>query len=191
MRQLILAAVALAWAGAATAQTATCILDLNVTDQDPAGLNVRASPGGPIIAAVEAKKRWVQVEVTGQNGAWARITSATLEADENGESADTVLWKGVGWVAFSKLGIGYFYGGTRFRAAPDEHAKVVLSLAGYRDSTAPPAEAILGCDGGWLKVRVKGVVGWTDQWCDDEGALTCASQTATDDPRRHPARGRA
>ena len=36
-------AIALA-AGAATAQTSACDLQLNITDQDPAGLNVRASP---------------------------------------------------------------------------------------------------------------------------------------------------
>jgi hypothetical protein len=175
LARLILAgAVALA-AGAATAQTVACNMDLNIADQDPAGLNVRASPGGAILTAVKAKGRWVQVEVTGQaigpsGAAWARIKTATEYSDEN--AGGTRLWKGVGWVAFSKLGIDHFDGRTRIREAPNDQAKVLLSLEGFDDSTAPPAEAILGCDGYWLKVRVKGVVGWTDYYCSNE-LTTC------------------
>jgi SH3-like domain-containing protein len=159
------------WAATAPhAETTHCDVQLNITDQDPAGLNVRASPGGAVIAAVKAKNRWVQVEVTGQSGAWARIKSATLYSDE--DAGGTLLWKGSGWVAFSKLGIDHFDGRTRIRTAPSEDAKVLLSLEGYDDSTAPPAEAILGCDHYWLKVRVKGVVGWTNYYCSNE-LTTC------------------
>ena len=175
LQGLILTAAVAAWAGAATAQTVSCAINLDIADQDPAGTNVRASPGGPIIAAVKARKRWVQVEVTGQDGAWARITSATLDADENGKPNGIALWHGVGWVAFSKLGIAYFYSGTRIRVGPSSQAKIVLSLESYDEKTAPPAEAILGCDDRWLKVRVKGVVGWTDEWCNNKVGDLCAS----------------
>ena len=170
LRRLILAAALIGWAGAATAQTTACDVQLNITDQDPTGLNIRASPGGAVLAAVKAKGRWVQVEVTGQNGAWARIKTATEYSDEN--AGGTLRWKGAGWVAFSKLGIDHFDGRTRIRAAPNDQANVLLSLEGADDSTAPPAEAILGCDGSWLKVRVKGVVGWTDYFCSNE-LTTC------------------
>jgi hypothetical protein len=133
---------------------------------------VRASPGGTVIAAVKAKARWVDVEVTGQDGAWARIVSATLEADENDNPDGRVLWKGAGWVAFSKLGVDEFDSRARFHAAPNEQAKLVLSLEGYGDKTVP-AEAILGCDGDWLKVRIKGIIGWTHSWCTNQ-LTTCA-----------------
>ena len=156
---------------AAVAETATCNMAVNIVDQDPAGLNVRASPGGAIVTAVKAKGRWVRVEVTGQDGAWARIKTATLEADENDNPSDQLLWKGAGWVAFSKLGVEEFDSRARFFAAPNEQAKVVLSLEGYGDKTAS-AEAILGCDGDWLHVRVKGVVGWTHVWCTNQ-LTTC------------------
>jgi hypothetical protein len=180
LRRLILAAAAAAWAGSATAQTVSCIMDLDINDQDPAGTNVRASPGGPIIAALKARNRWVQVEVSGQaigpsGAAWARITSAKLQVDEHGNDEGAALWEGVGWVAFSKLGIGYFYRDTPIRAAPDWRAKIVLSFKSYRDSQASPPEAILGCDGGWLKVSVKGVVGWADNWCDNRLSNPCSS----------------
>lgn len=173
MRKLVFAgAVAAALlATAAGANTVACNVAVNITDQDPAGLNVRASPGGPIVTAVKAKGRWVRVEVTGQDGAWARIKTARLEADENDNPSDKLLWKGEGWVAFSKLGVEEFDSRARFFAAPNEQAKLVLSLEGYGDKTAP-AEAILGCDGDWLQVRVKGVVGWTNVWCTNQ-LTTC------------------
>jgi hypothetical protein len=169
-RPLVVAAATWCLASAATAQTVPCNIDLNITDQDPAGLNVRASPGGRVLAAVKARKRWVQAHVTGARGDWARIETASF-IDE-AAPAVKVLWNGVGWVAFSKLGIDHFDARTRIRTAPNEDAKVLLSLEGYDDSTAPRAEAILGCDGFWLKVRVKGVVGWTNYFCSNE-LTTC------------------
>ncbi len=173
LKQLILATAALGCANAATAQTVACDgVQLNIIDQDPAGLNVRASPSGPILTAVKAKARWVRVEVTGQDGPWARIASATLEADENDNpDAGKVLWKGVGWVAFSKLGVEEFDSRARFHAAPSEQSKLVLSLESYGEKTAS-ADAILGCDGDWLQVRVRGVIGWTHQWCTNQ-LTTC------------------
>ncbi len=165
------AALAASPAVPAAAAVQTCSVTLDITDQDPAGLNVRASPGGPIVTAVKARGRWVEVEVTGQDGAWARIKSATLQADENDNPVGKALWKGVGWVAFSRLGVSEFDSRARFRAAPDEQAPLVLSLEGSVDA-AVMADAILGCDGDWLKVRIKGVVGWTNFWCTNE-LTTC------------------
>jgi hypothetical protein len=179
MKQLILAAAALAYASGAMAQVTPCKGNLDIADQDPAGTNVRAGPGGPIIGKVKAKDRWVEVEVTGQaldasGAAWARITSASLEADENDNvpDRDTVLWKGVGWVAFSKLGVSEFDSRDRFHAAPSERSKVLLSLEGVDEEHIPAAQAILGCDGDWLKVRIKGIEGWTHTWCTNQ-LTTC------------------
>jgi SH3-like domain-containing protein len=173
MRQLAFAAAMAATflSTAAGAQTVACNVAVNITDQDPAGLNVRASPGGAVVTALKAKGRWVRVEVTGQDGVWARIKTARLEADENDNPSDQRLWQGIGWVAFSKLGVEEFDSRARFFAAPNERAKLVLSLEGYGDKTAP-AEAILGCDGNWLQVRVKGLVGWTNVWCTNQ-LTTC------------------
>ncbi len=154
----------------ASAQTVACDIKLNVTDQDPAGLNVRATPGGAIVTALKAKGRWVQVHVTGQSGEWARIDDAREIRDETGQP-EKLLFKGAGWVAFSKLGVEDFDSRARLFAAPNEKAKVVLSLEGSGDATAP-AESILGCDGDWLRLRVMGVVGWTNAWCTNQ-LTTC------------------
>jgi len=177
LRALILGAAALAWANGAAAATMPCSGTLDIADQDPAGLNVRASPGGPVITALKARGRWVEVEVTGQaigpsGGVWARITKATMQADEN-DNVDNagVIWKGAGWVAFSKLGVSEFDSRARFYAAPSSKSKLVLSLESYHDQGVDP-DAILGCDGDWLKVKIKGVVGWTDTWCTNQ-LTTC------------------
>ena len=177
IRGLILGATALAWAAGAAAATTPCSATLDIADQDPAGLNVRASPDGPIVTALKARGRWVEVEVTGQaigpsGGAWAHITKATMQADEN-DNVDHAgpIWKGAGWVAFSKLGVSEFDSRARFYAAPSEHAKLVLSLESYHDQGVLP-DAILGCDGDWLKVKIKGVVGWTNTWCTNQ-LTTC------------------
>jgi len=162
LRHLILAAAALAWAGAASAETRGCESDLRITDQDPAGLNVRASPGGPILTAVVARNRKVLVELTGGDGAWARIRVAHVEPDEHSDDA-SVLWQGDGWVAFSKLGLAGLGPRTVIRQAADDNAKVVLSFKNHDDKPAPASEA-MGCEGGWVKVRVGGIVGWTDEF---------------------------
>lgn len=171
MKRLILAAAALAYANGAFAAVTPCKATLDIADQDPAGLNVRASPGGPIVTAVKARGRWVEVDVTGRDGAWARIDVARLEADENDNPDERVLWKGAGWVAFSKLGVSEFDSRARFYAAPNDRAKLVLSLESYHDEGVEP-DAILGCDGDWLQVRIKGVVGWTHEWCTNQ-LTTC------------------
>ena len=178
MKRLILAAAALACAHGAAAQVTPCKGHLDIVDQDPGGTNVRAGPGGAIIGKVKARGRWVEATVTGQavdssGAAWARITYASLEADENDNVPDheTVLWKGVGWVAFSKLGVSEFDSRSRFYAAPSEHAKLVLSLESYHDEGVDP-DAVLGCDHDWLKVRIKGIVGWTETWCTNQ-LTTC------------------
>jgi hypothetical protein len=172
MKRLILATAALAHAHGAMAAITPCSATLDIADKDPAGLNVRASPGGPVITRVKALGRWVEVDVTAHDGGWARIDTARLEADENDNPDEKVLWKGVGWVAFSKLGVSEFDSRARFHAAPSETSKLVLSLESYDDGKTEDAEAILGCDHDWLQVRIKGIVGWTHQWCTNQ-LTTC------------------
>jgi len=147
------------------AQTVACDAKLNITDQDPAGLNVRASPGGAVVTALKARNRWVQVHVTGQSGEWARIDDATFISEDN--AGGTAIFRGVGWVAFSKLGIEELNQQAIILAEPKDDAQTVLKISEYDETNVPKAEA-LGCDGLFLKVRVKGLVGWTLNYCSNQ-----------------------
>jgi uncharacterized protein YbjT (DUF2867 family) len=161
-----LAACATLTCGGALAGTplTACDVKLNVADPDPAGLNVRATPGGAVIAALKAKGRWVQTHVTGQSGTWAAIDAATYMLDDGDE---TPLFAGHGFVAFSKLAIDELDQRSRILAAPKDDAKLLLLISESDETLLPKAE-VLGCEGRYLKVRVKGLVGWTRDFCSNE-----------------------
>jgi hypothetical protein len=166
MPKLLAAVLAIATlAQAAHAQTAACDLKLDVVDQDPAGLNVRSSPGGPIVAALKAKDEWVEVHVTGQSGGWAHIDGATLYTED--DAGGSPLDQGRGWVAFSMLGFNEFDEHVRIFAAPSEGSRVLLKLH-TPDGTKQPKADLLGCSGDYLHIRVRGVVGWTRDYCDNQ-----------------------
>jgi|GEM_PF-1032774 len=152
-------------AAVSSAQTVACDVKLNVTDQDPAGLNVRASPGGAVVTALKARNRWVQVQVTGQSGEWARIDRATFISEDN--AGGTAIFRGLGWVAFSKLGIEELNQQALILAEPKDGARTVLKISEGDEANVPKAE-VLGCDGLYLKVRVKGLVGWTQNYCSNQ-----------------------
>ena len=150
----------------ASAETVACDAKLNVTDQDPAGLNVRASPGGAVVTALKAKNRWVQVHVTGADGTWARIDRATFISEDN--AGGTPIFRGVGWVAFAKLGIEELQDRqAAIVTEPKDGARTLLQLSAPDEASVPEAE-VLGCDGAYLRVRVKGLVGWTQNYCSNQ-----------------------
>ncbi|HVM98765.1 MAG TPA: hypothetical protein VMT68_01015 [Caulobacteraceae bacterium] len=165
-RRLVVALALLAIFPAAGRAAATaCDVRLNVTDQDPAGLNVRASPAGAVVGALKAKGRWVQVHVTAQDGAWAKIDGAMLYTED--DAAGSSLWKGQGWVAFSKLGFEELDTQSLILAAPDDGARTLLRISEGDEARVPRAE-VLGCSGGFVQVRVKGIVGWTRTFCANQ-----------------------
>jgi len=147
-----------------------CDVKLNVTDQDPAGLNVRSAPGGAVIATLKARARWVQVHVTSDADGWAAIDGATLIEDETG-GGESPLFKGHGFVAFSKLGFEELDTQSRILAAPADGARVLLSIS-QGDEAKLPKATVLGCSGSFLKVRVSGIVGWTQTFCANQ-LTTC------------------
>lgn len=153
----------------AAAGTTACNVRLNVTDQDPAGLNIRASPGGAVIGALKARGRWVRVHVTAQTGAWMRIDVAHFISEETGEEHQ--VFRGTGYVAVSKLGIDELNFGARILAEPAEDAGVLQKIEEGDEAKLPKAE-VLGCWGNYLKVRVNGQVGWTRDFCTNQ-LTTC------------------
>lgn len=173
----LLAALAVAAAPAAlhgaTAQPVperTCDVRLNVTDQDPAGLNVRATPGGAVIGTLKARNTWVETHVVGQVGDWMRIDEAVLIDDALADGEKTVF-HGRGFVHVSKLGFEVLNPGAAIHAQPSEDAPVVLRTPPDEDH-APKAQ-LLGCAGAYVQVKVGVVAGWTRQFCSNQ-RTTCA-----------------
>jgi len=166
----VAAAVALiaAPALAAAAPPAACDVTLYVADQDPNGLNVRAEPNGTILTALKAKTlagpdpgspvNRVDVHVNGAAGAWAAIDTATL-VEING-SGETTLFKGQGFVAFSKLGIVQFMASSAILAEPAANARKLL-MYNDPDPEHLPRVDVLGCSGPYVQLRIHGVIGWT------------------------------
>ena len=111
MRSLVIAvagALVAAPALAAAPPIIACSVALWVTDQDPKGLNVRATPDGAIVTALRAKGRNVEVNVTGAAGAWAQIDGATWYQT----GSQTTLFQGAGFVASpSSASLGGLPGG--------------------------------------------------------------------------------
>jgi hypothetical protein len=142
-----------------------CDVKLNIADQDPAGLNVRATPGGTIIGALKPKNRWVQLHVSGSSGAWAAIDSATLITEDRAEGRP--MSPSHGFVAFSKLEINELKQQAFIYAAPSQDSKVLLTISEADEANLPHAQ-VLDCDGEFLKVRVNGIVGWTANYCSNE-----------------------
>lgn len=169
---LVLAAAPAALHGAATQVGAenACDVRLNVADQDPAGLNVRAAPGGAVIATLKARNAWVETHVVGQAGDWMRIDRAVL-IDDDAPNGEKTLFHGNGFVHVSKLAFEVLNPGAALRAQPGE-AGPPLWRAPQDEDRVPKAQ-LLGCHGAYVQVRVAQVVGWTRQFCSNQ-RTTCA-----------------
>ena len=147
-----------------------CDVNLNVTDQDPAGLNVRSAPSGPVVGVLKARNAWVQVHVVGAAGDWLRIDRGRLIGDAlpGGEKR---VFSSNGFVHVSKLGVETLNPGGVLRATPSEAGRVVFKAP--MDDAKIPKVVVLGCDGPFLQIRAGGVVGWTRDYCSNQ-YTTCA-----------------
>lgn len=168
---LTLSAAPAALHGAATpsAPERACDVRLNAVDQDPAGLNVRAAPGGAVVGTLKARDAWIQVHVTGQAGDWMRIDRAVLYDDglPNGEQT---VFRGRGFVHISKLAFESLNPGAAIRARPGE-AGPPLWRAPQDEDRVPKAQ-LVGCAGEYAQVKAGGVTGWTRSFCSNQ-RTTC------------------
>jgi hypothetical protein len=155
---------------AAAPPVRACDVLLNVTDPDPAGLNVRATPGGAVVGVLKAKGDWVRAHVTGDAGDWLRIDGAVLYDDAlpNGEKS---LFHGEGWAHVSKLGFETLNPRAEVRGAPGSSGPVIFTAPAEEEKI--PKAQVLGCDGPFVKVRIGGVVGWTRDFCSNQ-RTTCS-----------------
>ena len=161
---ILLATVAMT--SSAVAAPTRCSLWAHITDPDTQGTNVRAAPTSKSRALVRLKKagkRPPVVRVTGQRGAWFRISKA--------EVAGRTAYKGAGWIHRSLLAV-QLRGGAKMYAGPSRRTKQVSSTGDVEADGK-----LLACRGGWAKIRhsESGKRGWlpASDHCPDMGT-TCS-----------------
>ncbi|WP_315720713.1 MULTISPECIES: hypothetical protein [unclassified Bradyrhizobium] len=172
MRMIVwLLAVLLAVPVVASAQgpgRAACNVDVDITDRDPNGANVRASPGGSVITALKnpTSEGWIVVHLVAQHDDWFEIDRAVLiDVDQDKER---VIFQGRGFVHRSVVGAsGLQNGAVIYR----DHATASATLDSH--ASGDQAVELLGCFGTFAKVRVKKGIGWTRQLCTNM-VTTCS-----------------
>jgi hypothetical protein len=169
---LICALLMLAPATACFAQTAArqaCSVEVDVTDTDPKGTNVRAAPGGAVVTALKnpTENGWIEVHLSAQLGDWYEIDRARL-IDNDLPPDGKILFQGKGYLHKSVVGVsGMQNGGVIYRDHDMRTDLIDPHAAGDQ-----PVE-LLGCWGEFLKVHVKKGTGWTKQVCTNMNT-TCA-----------------
>ena len=148
-------AIATASGAQSSGVSATCALWAHVNDPDPSGTNVRAAPtsNSAVLARLKAAKRRKNaplpvVYITGQQGAWFRISKA--------ERAGKLVFSRTGWIHRSLLAVQvrgntYLYSGTSRK------------LRRVQSTGDVEAEGrLLACRAGWAQLRHSGTKkrGW-------------------------------
>lgn len=151
----------------AAAPTApVCNVTASVIDPDPSGTNVRKTPGGDVAATLRTPREgddWIEVHLVGQAGDWFAIDRADLVGD-----ARRTIFRGKGYMHHSVLGADGLVNGEPIRSAPDVDSPQILA-----SEEGDQQAHLLACWGDFMKIRVKGGVGWTKSLCLNQ-RTTCA-----------------
>lgn len=148
-----------------------CDVELNVTDPDPHGLNVRSAPttAGSVLTVLKPDGDWTSVHVIGQQGDWLMVDKAET-IDDKATGGSRKAFAGKGWVHVSKVGVSELFTGTGtvLRDRPAANGKALLRI---KEEDASPT-LLLGCKGKYIQVRHLEHTGWTNTWCNNE-RTTC------------------
>jgi hypothetical protein len=164
----ILASVLFSAPTVRAADRQACNVDIDITDTDPKGTNVRAAPGGTAIASLKNPgDGWIGVHVTAQLGDWYEIDRASL-IDADQPPGGKPIFQGKGYLHKSVVGVSGMQNGGVIYSEHDEHSAPV-------DPHAPGDQPVdlLGCWDEFLNVHVKKGAGWTRQACTNMNT-TCA-----------------
>lgn len=151
---------------AAAPATTACNVTVSVIDPDPKGANVRKMPGGDVAATLRTPRTgddWIEVHVVGQAGDWFAIDRADLVGD-----ARKTIFRGSGYMHRSVLGADGLVNGEPIRSSPAISSPQILSSEGGDQQAY-----LLACSGDFVKIRVRGGVGWTKALCLNQ-RTTCA-----------------
>jgi hypothetical protein len=159
-----IAILAMAPTAACLAQAAerqACNVSVDIIDTDPKGTNVRASPGGAVIASLSNPNAdgWIAVHITGQIGDWYEVDRASLINADLGPDRK-IIFRGKGYLHKSVLGVsGMQNGGAVYGDHDVKSSPIDLHAAGDQKVE------MLGCWGEFLRVHVRKGTGWTTQAC--------------------------
>ncbi|BAM89012.1 hypothetical protein S58_30110 [Bradyrhizobium oligotrophicum S58] len=170
MRILLLSALLAASSAVAApaSDRAACNVEVDITDRDPNGANVRAEPGGSIVKAMKnpSSDGWIVVHLTAQQGDWFEIDRAVLIDVDQGK--ENVIFQGRGFVHRGVVGAsGLQNGAVIYRDHAASSAKLDPHASGDQ------AVELLGCFGDFARIRVKKGIGWTRQLCTNM-VTTCS-----------------
>jgi len=150
---------------AAGPATTACNVMASVIDPDPS-TNVRKAPGGDVAATLSTPRQgddWIEVHVVGQAGDWFAIDRADLVGD-----ARKTIFRGKGYMHHSVLGADGLINGEPIRSGPNVDSPQILA-----SEESDQQALLLACAGNFMKIRVKGGVGWTKALCLNQ-RTTCA-----------------
>jgi hypothetical protein len=119
-----------------------CNVEVNVMDPDPAGANLRASPGGKVVKKLRvtgSSDAWVSVHATAQLGDWIEIDSARLN-DPELPSGEKPLYRGHGYLHRSGLGFDGLQNGTVIYSEHDTTSRPIDD-----DAAGDQKVTFLGC----------------------------------------------
>ncbi|WP_040577332.1 hypothetical protein [Methylopila sp. M107] len=160
-----------------------CAIDVYSLDDDPNGLNVRASPSGKaaVVTKLENSRSQdgesfeVEMRVVGSKDGWLLIERAFFRDYGEAEKAGPVF-EGKGWVSGTLAGTDVQ--DVVLRSAPSPTAKPTATL--YSPNSSSPAgkvdrlevSKIFACKGEWAEVegefRGKTVKGWATRLCSNQ-----------------------
>src|SRR5258708_13230560 len=91
---------------AQSAEKQACNADVDITDSDAKGTNVRATPGGAVIASLknQTSDGWIGVHLTGQFDDWYEIDRANLIGADQ-PAGGKIIFNGKGYLHKSVLGV--------------------------------------------------------------------------------------
>lgn len=145
----MLSVLALASAVPAVAQQHGASCNISAYLVNGARLSVRAGPAANARLLRVSGEGSPVAEITGQRGAWFRVSTIT------DYETSTTLFRGVGWVRVSALGLSIANADPRLYARPSRQSRRIARLV--------PDESLvtlLGCAGDWARVRFGRREGW-------------------------------
>jgi uncharacterized protein YgiM (DUF1202 family) len=158
MRKTLLITIAIiTLISAAYSQKAAKNCDISgyVFDNDPNGLNVRATPdkSGRVLSRLKKGAGDISLDIIGTSGnGWVKITNAWH--GEDGELFNDKGWVFANLLATGTKGYPNYDSTVKLYSAPSKNSQALKEIRSEEEVI------VLDCDGKWAKVRYFKTIGW-------------------------------